>query len=297
MTGSIACLSRQQYAYLGDFRLQSGEVIREAFVGYRTIGRLNGSRSNAVLVLPWFQGTSAQLVRQIGPGKLVDTSRYFVIVVDAFGNGVSSSPSNSPRQPGTRFPRFTMADLIESQYQLVSRTLQLGHLHAVVGISMGGMQVFEWISTHHGFIDKAVSIVGSPQAQADDKVRSLGFISSAQEPTWPRVRFALSRWKLRVALAELRRKPDNEARQAQAIAELDISRRFNGSMERAAAAIRSELLVASTWNDREVNPKPAFDLARLAHAEVLELDGRCGHQAPSCERGTLWPAVDRFLAR
>ena len=68
-------------------------------------------------------------------------------------------------------------------------------------------------------------------------------------------------------------------------------------MERAAAAIRADLMVVSTWQDREVNPRPAFDLARIARAEVLELDGRCGHQAPSCERAVLWPAVARFLDR
>ena len=64
-----------------------------------------------------------------------------------------------------------------------------------------------------------------------------------------------------------------------------------------AAAMRADLMVVSTWQDREVNPAPAFALARAAHAEVLELDGRCGHQAPSCERAIVRPAVARFLAR
>ncbi len=77
----------------------------------------------------------------------------------------------------------------------------------------------------------------------------------------------------------------------------DVSTRFGGSMERAAAAIRSQLLMVSTWEDREVNPKPAFELARMAGATILELDGRCGHQAPSCERVALWAAVRRFLER
>ena len=81
---------------LGDFRLQSGEVIRDAFIAYRTFGRLNEARSNAVLVTPWFQGTSWQMAWQIGPGKLVDSSKYFVVIVDPLGNGVSSSPSPSP---------------------------------------------------------------------------------------------------------------------------------------------------------------------------------------------------------
>ena len=287
---------RQQFAELGDFRLESGATIRDAFIGYRTMGRLNAMRSNAVLVAPWYQGTTWQLAHQIGPGKLVDSSKYFVILVDSFGNGVSSSPSNSALQPGDRFPRFTIADMVESQHQLLTRVLGLTHLHAVVGVSMGGMQVFEWMTRHPDFMDKGVSIVGSPQAQASDRENCAGIIRAVSEPAWPRVRLALSQLKPRTALQELRSNPHDHIQQARAIESLDISRSFGGSMERAAAALRAELMVVGTWEDRDVNPRPAFEFGRLAGATVLELDGRCGHQAPSCERATLWPAVGRFLA-
>ena len=66
-------------------------------------------------------------------------------------------------------------------------------------------------------------------------------------------------------------------------------------MEARGRGDARQLLVVSTWEDREVNPKPAFELARLRGREVLELDGRCGHQAPSCERRVLWPAISNFL--
>jgi hypothetical protein len=102
--------------------------------------------------------------------------------------------------------------------------------------------------------------------------------------------------KPRTALHELRSNPHNQIYQAQAIAALDISRRFDGSLARAAAGLRADLMVVHTWQDREVNPQPAFEFGRLAGATVLELDGRCSHQAPSCKRAILWPAVPRFLA-
>ena len=288
---------RRNVVRLGDFRLQSGEVIRDAFIAYRTFGRLNEARSNAVLVTPWFQGTSWRMAWQIGPGKLVDSSKYFVVIVDPLGNGVSSSPSNSRLQPAEQFPVFTVGDIVESQYQMVIRALQLTHLRAVVGISMGGMQVFEWVVAHPDFIDKGISIVGSPQSQPDDRVRWESTIGSLRVPAWTRARNSLAQWKPRTALNDLRIHPVNCIRQAQAIAALDILQGFGGSMERSAAAVHADLMVVSTWQDREVNPKPAFDFARAARAEVVELDGRCGHQAPSCERNVLWPAVDRFLAR
>lgn len=297
LPGVLAACSSADSSRLGDFRLESGAVIRDCRVTYRTRGRLNAERSNAVLVVPWFQGTSVELVLQVGPGKLVDTSKYFVILADSLGNGSASSPSNSAAQAGAAFPVFTMRDIVETQYRLVTETLGLRHLHAIVGISMGGMQVFEWTVAHPGFMTRAVSIVGSPRTQPDDVERWNGAVGWLGNSAWSRTRSRLTELKPRSALAEMRLNAENQRRQIQAIVGHDITRGFGGSMERTAAALRAELLVVGTLADREVNNRPAFELARLARAEVLELDGRCGHQAPSCERATLWPAMARFLAR
>jgi homoserine O-acetyltransferase/O-succinyltransferase len=265
---------RQRYADFGDFRLQSGETIHDLVVGYRTMGRLDASRSNAVLVVPWHQGTSYELVFQVGSrDPLVDTSKHFVILVDVLGNGVSSSPSNSSRQPQESFPQFSIGDMVAIQHRLITETFQLSRLRGVVGISMGGMQVFEWAVTHPDMMDRAVSIVGSPQSQADD----------------------VQRWKEGMPAILRGAQPYNVIRQAEAIMTHDVSRRFSGSMERAAAAIRSRLLVAGASTDEMVNPKPGFQFARLAGATILELDGRCGHRAPSCERATVRAAVRQFL--
>lgn len=94
----------QQFAQLGDFKLENSEVIRECRIGYRTFGKLNSDRSNAIVLPTWAGGTTEQLKSSVGPGKLVDSERYFVIAIDALGNGVSSSPSNSKLQPRMKFP-------------------------------------------------------------------------------------------------------------------------------------------------------------------------------------------------
>jgi homoserine O-acetyltransferase/O-succinyltransferase len=296
MPSLIACSSAET-ARLGDLRLESGQVLADCRVTYRTLGRLNAERSNAVLVLPWFQGTSVNLALQVGPGKLVDTSKYFVVLVDALGNGAASSPSNSTTQPGAAFPAISMRDIVESQFQLITRTLGLQRLHAVVGISMGGMQAFEWAVRHPGFAARTVSIVGSPQTQPDDVARWEETLRWIAQPSWSRTRSRLSGLQPRAALGELRLQVENQRRQIAAIVGHDITREFGGSLERTTAALRTELLVIGTRADREVNPRPAFELAKIAGARILELDGRCGHQAPSCERATLWPAMERFLAR
>src|SRR5690349_14212526 len=84
-----------QYASLGDFKLENGQIIRDCRVAYRTFGQLNAEKSNVVLFTTWFTGNTAELIDAIGPGKLIDSSKYYVIAVDALGDGFSSSPSNS----------------------------------------------------------------------------------------------------------------------------------------------------------------------------------------------------------
>src|SRR5215510_5258364 len=91
--------AQQQFAQLGDFKLESGEVIRDCRIGYRTFGKLNADKSNVIIFPTWAGGTTEQLQSNIGPGKLLNSEKYFVIAVDALGNGVSSSPSTSKLQP------------------------------------------------------------------------------------------------------------------------------------------------------------------------------------------------------
>jgi len=122
----------QQFADFGDFKLQNGGVIQDFRLGYRTLGKLNANRSNAILWPTWLGGKSEDLLKFLGPGKVVDTTNYFVILVDAIGNGISSSPANSKKQPLMKFPKFAIRDMVESQYLLVSRTFQLTHLKAVL---------------------------------------------------------------------------------------------------------------------------------------------------------------------
>src|SRR6185436_12664594 len=153
----------QQFANIGDLKLQNGGVIRNCRVGYRTFGTLAADKSNVIVFPTWASGTTEQLKGSIGPGKLIDSSTYFVVAIDALANGVSSSPSNSRLQPRMRFPKFTLRDTVESQHRLLTQVLKIDRAKAIVGISMGGMQVFQWLVTYPNFMEKAIPIVGTPR--------------------------------------------------------------------------------------------------------------------------------------
>jgi homoserine O-acetyltransferase/O-succinyltransferase len=314
-----------QFAELGDFKVESGEVIHDCRIGYRTFGTLNSNKSNAILFPTWALGTTEQLIPSFGPGKLVDNTKYYVIAVDALANGVSSSPSNSKSQPRMSFPKISIGDMVNTQHEFLTKVLHLNHVKAVMGISMGGMQTFQWMVSYPEFMDKAIPIVGSPRVTPYDLVFLRAQLRAiTTDPDWNNGNYTnnparvaeaeflalilttpdeYNRHMTRERVAEELDKAKNttgfdsndKIRQLQAIVALDVSAPFEGSMERAAAAVRAKVLVIPSLKDRAVNPQPALDFAGLLHAKVLELESDCGHIAPGCESQKVNQSVAEFL--
>lgn len=326
--GALAA-QQLQFASLGNFPLEDGQIIRNLRIGYRTIGTLNSQKSNAVLFPTWFTGTTKQLVDLVGPGKLVDSSKYYVILVDALGDGVTSSPSNSKAQPRMQFPRFNIRDMVKSEHALLTQVLKISHVHAVIGISMGGMQTFQWMVSYPDFMDEAIPIVGSPQMTSYDLLLWTAELHAIEfSKDWDNGNYAsppvdamdtaadihnlnLTTPAYRVThttpagftkfLADLQQSTlksfdaNDWVRQLQAMMADDVARPFNGSMEKAAAVVSARVLVVPSLQDHMVNPHPALNFAKLIHARVFELTSDCGHLAVGCESNKLDPAVNAFL--
>lgn len=263
-------------------------------IGYRTWGKLNIEKSNAILVLTWFGGTSEGLAGWVGPGNLYDPAKYYIIVVDALGDGVSSSP-----------PNFTMHDMVRAQYELVTRQLKLDHLYAVSGLSMGGMQTFQWVVSYPSFMTKAIPIVGTPKLTAYDLLLWKTELSLIDSPLGMKAAADINEMHLHTpayiaahtkdidalmrsheeSLAKI--DPRNYASQLRAMIGHDI-----GSYD----GVRAKMLVVTSQQDHMVNPAPAEAFARATQSELLVLTGDCGHLATACEKEKLIAAVTRFLA-
>jgi homoserine O-acetyltransferase/O-succinyltransferase len=149
-----------------DFRFHTGETVPELRLHYATIG---DPANPPVLVLHGSGGSSASLLTPtfagelFGPGQPLDATKYFIILPDGLGHGLSSKPSDGMK---TAFPKYDYADMVDAQYRLVKEGLGIRHLRLVIGNSMGGMHTWLWGVRYPDFMDVLVPMASQPTAMA-----------------------------------------------------------------------------------------------------------------------------------
>ncbi|WP_213881441.1 alpha/beta fold hydrolase [Pseudomonas sp. dw_358] len=148
-------------AALGDLLLQSGQTLIDAQLAFHTQGQLNAAGDNAVLLPSYYTGNHRSYQGWIGPGRALDPERLFIISVNLFGNGYSSSPSNSSLQPGADFPRVSLEDNIQAQRRLLWEVLGVRRLALVAGWSMGAMQAFNWAARFPDDVAALLAVCGT----------------------------------------------------------------------------------------------------------------------------------------
>jgi homoserine O-acetyltransferase len=157
-------LSQGPHSYfkLGDFKLEMGEILPGAVLAYKTVGTLNKARDNAILFPHMYSGTSASMESFIGDGRPLDPRKYFIILPGQFGNGFSSSPSNTPAPfDRARFPKVTIGDDVRAQYRLVTEQFNIAKLQLVLGWSMGAEQTYEWAVRYPKMVLRAAPFGGT----------------------------------------------------------------------------------------------------------------------------------------
>ncbi|MBM3906515.1 MAG: alpha/beta fold hydrolase [Gemmatimonadetes bacterium] len=154
-----------------NFTFASGESLAELRLHYTTLGAPRrdaaGVVRNAVMILHGTGGSGRSFLTPgyagelFGPGKLLDTARYYVVLPDGIGHGGSSKPSDGMR---TRFPKYTYDDMVRAQHLLLTQGLGVSHLRIIMGTSMGCMHAWVWGYTYPDFADGLVPLACAPAA-------------------------------------------------------------------------------------------------------------------------------------
>ena len=312
--------SVQKFAEIGDLNLVNGEVITGCKIGYRTSGKMNDDKSNVIICPTWFNGTSDGIANLIEKINFIDTTKYFIISIDALGNGISTSSSTY----GNAYPQITIRDMVNSQYKLLTGHFGLNHIYAAVGGSMGSMQVLEWAVAYPDFIDKIVAYGATPKMTSYDllwmnthleiietlkkrgvsereikKISNMMIAMVARTPAYVVDNIKLEDFP--EYLSSFDKEPSNIFTiddfiiQLKAMMMHDISRDYESLVE-LAEIIKSDLFIIVSETDMMVNPTEALKLAEILGCKKLVLNNNCGHLAPSCEIERVKEEIDQFLS-
>lgn len=148
---------------IGNLELEEGGSLPDCTLAVATHGVLNEAKDNAILVPTWYSGTS-KIMEQvyIGPGRALDPGRYFIVVVNQIGSGLSLSPSNAPAEiAGPRFPKVRIGDNVRAQHRLITEHFGIQRLALVMGGSMGAQQTYEWAVRYPDMVERAAPIAGT----------------------------------------------------------------------------------------------------------------------------------------
>lgn len=157
--------------FVADLERQGGAPLPGARLVYRTYGTLNADRSNAIVYPTRFGGTHEQNEFLIRPGFALDPDKYFIIVPNMFGNGVSSSPSNTPDPFGRgAFPDITIYDNVRFQHRLITEGLGIERFVLAVGWSMGAQQAFQWAALYPEMVPKLACLCGTAKTAEHNRV-------------------------------------------------------------------------------------------------------------------------------
>ncbi|HEY2462073.1 MAG TPA: alpha/beta fold hydrolase [Candidatus Acidoferrum sp.] len=164
---------------IANFHTESGVTLPQARIVYGTYGHLNTAKDNVVLLPSHYMADLHGYEWLIGPDKALDPSKLFLVATELFGNGRSSSPSNTPEPlHGPRFPITTIRDNVEAVHRLLTEDLHVTHLRAVIGFSMGAEQAFQWAISYPTFADRIVATSGTAKCYPHGFVRLEGQIAA-----------------------------------------------------------------------------------------------------------------------
>ncbi len=251
-----------------DFHTELGGTLPRARIVYGTYGRLNAAKDNVVLLPSHYMANFHGYEWLIGPDRALDPSKLFLVATELFGNGSSSSPSNTPEPfHGPRFPVMTIRDNVDAVHRLLTEELHVTHLRAIIGFSMGAQQAFQWAVSYPAFADRIVATSGTAKTYPHGVVRLEGQIAAltadaafengdyASPPKKGLEAFGMV-WAGWLYSQEWWRK---ELWRASSPAGTTYEQVMNRFRTRFSADANDYILQARTWEKHDVGKTPGFD--------------------------------------
>lgn len=171
---------------LGDVTLQSGQILPNAILAYKTHGTLAADKGNVIVLPTWYPGQHSDLEWLISEDKALDPRRYCIVVPNMLGNGLSSSPSNTaPPLDRARFPVVTIYDNVRLQQRLLSERFGVERITLVTGISMGALQAYQWAVSFPDMVERVAPICGTARCSPHNHVALEGLKAAIRaDTTW-----------------------------------------------------------------------------------------------------------------
>jgi homoserine O-acetyltransferase len=155
----------------GHVPLQSGRTFRNMRLAYKTFGTLNADKSNVIVYPTSYSAQHVDTQFMVGEGAALDPSRYFIVIPDLFGNGLSSSPSNTPwPDVGTRYPHVTLFDAVQVQRRMLQELWGIERVALVYGWSMGAMQAYHWAALFPDAVERIAVVCGAARCAPHNHV-------------------------------------------------------------------------------------------------------------------------------
>jgi homoserine O-acetyltransferase len=161
---------------LGDLALQSGEVLPGATLSWKSYGTLSPARDNVIVYPTSYTAKHSDQEWLIASDKILDPARWFIVTPDMFGNGLSSSPSNTPDYPGL----VTAADNVRAQKRLLAEQFGVERVACVYGFSMGAQQAYHWAALYPDAVERAIVVAGSARTSPHNKVFLLSLFATLE---------------------------------------------------------------------------------------------------------------------
>ncbi len=147
---------------LGDVTLQSGETLFDTKLAYQTYGKLNSAKDNVVVLPTFYTGNHIRNEGFFGPDRVINPAHHFIVSINLFGNGYSTSPSNAhPENAAAAFPLVTFFDNVYCQHRLLTEEFEISEIALVAGWSMAACQAYQWAAQYPQMVRNILPFCGS----------------------------------------------------------------------------------------------------------------------------------------